>query len=286
MGQNDTQHNQCNFSQHNMRARNIEKIHKYLQCTGHYVKYQLSIAQPSILLCWSFCATQMMYDIWDITVFAPLLIDLKTLEEVGVNIGKLGHSLKGTVYSAVADNLTAHGLILLCHSERNAVIRCSNQWTKGQKFSWFKKYRQTKQRKIMVLSRFVLSDQLSFFHPITGFPPDILYNLFEGVVPVELAHCWKDLISKKYFTLEELNKVILWFPDQHSDRVDRPHLGSQNFASQGTIGGNGSIFSHWKRYLFPYANSLFPPSALSLPSRTSAEGYPNMSLVLLKAFSC
>lgn len=26
----------------------------------------------------------------------------------------------------------------------------------------------------------VLSDHLSYFHPITGFPPDILHDLFEG----------------------------------------------------------------------------------------------------------
>lgn len=54
----------------------------------------------------------------------------------------------------------------------------------------------------------VLSDHLSYFHPITGFPPDILHDLFEGVVPVELARCLKGLSAKKYFTLEELNNAI------------------------------------------------------------------------------
>ena len=33
----------------------------------------------------------------------------------------------------------------------------------------------------------VLSDHLSYFHPVTGFMPDVLHDLFEGVVPVELA---------------------------------------------------------------------------------------------------
>lgn len=85
----------------------------------------------------------------------------------------------------------------------------------------------------------VLSDHLSYFHPITGFPPDALHDLFEGVVPVELAHCLKGLISKKYFTLNDLNRAIRSFPFQHSDKVDRPHPVPQNFASRGTIGGNG-----------------------------------------------
>lgn len=37
----------------------------------------------------------------------------------------------------------------------------------------------------------VPSDHLSFFHPVTGFPPDFLHDLFEGVISVELAHCVK-----------------------------------------------------------------------------------------------
>lgn len=73
-------------------------------------------------------------------VFAPLLRDLKTLEEVGVYIETFGDCLKGTVYSVVSDNLAAHGLavfnesfrsntflqILSCHPDRNANIRCSH----------------------------------------------------------------------------------------------------------------------------------------------------------------
>ncbi len=77
----------------------------------------------------------------------------------------------------------------------------------------------------------VLSDHLSYFHPITGFPPDIVHDLFEGVVPVDLAHSLKGLIAKKYFTLEELNRAIQSFPYQHSDKVDHPHQIPQNFAS-------------------------------------------------------
>lgn len=82
-----------------------------------------------------------------------------------------------------------------------------------------------------VKHRCVLSDHLSYFHPITGFPPDVLHDPYEGVVPVEFAQCLKGLISKKYFTLDDLNRAILSFPFQHSDKVDRPHPVPQNFAS-------------------------------------------------------
>lgn len=46
----------------------------------------------------------------------------------------------------------------------------------------------------------VLSNHLSYFHPITGFPPDCGTGTLKG------------LVAKKYFTLEELNKSILCFP--------------------------------------------------------------------------
>ena len=40
----------------------------------------------------------------------------------------------------------------------------------------------------------VLSKHLAFFHPVTGFPPDVLHDLFEGVIPVELSWGLKKLI--------------------------------------------------------------------------------------------
>jgi len=66
-----------------------------------------------------------------------------------------------------------------------------------------------------------------------------LHDLFEGVVPVELALCIKAMISKKFFTLDDLNKAIASFPYKHSDKVNRPHPIPKTFASRNTIGGNG-----------------------------------------------
>lgn len=38
-----------------------------------------------------------------------------------------------------------------------------------------------------VKSQCILSKHLSYFDVTTGFPPDIVHDLFEGVVPLELA---------------------------------------------------------------------------------------------------
>jgi len=35
----------------------------------------------------------------------------------------------------------------------------------------------------------VLTDSPSHFNVISGYPPDIVHDLFEGIVPVELSRC-------------------------------------------------------------------------------------------------
>lgn len=70
----------------------------------------------------------------------------------------------------------------------------------------------------------VLSNNLEHFHTISGFPPEIMHNLWEGIIPVEMSVCINDLISQKYITLESVNKVIKDFPYQFTDRTDQPQI--------------------------------------------------------------
>ncbi|KAK0151755.1 hypothetical protein N1851_006855 [Merluccius polli] len=77
-----------------------------------------------------------------------------------------------------------------------------------------------------------LSQSLEYFHTVTGFPPDVLHDLFEGIVPVELALCIGEMIRCKYFTLEYLNRKIMSFPYQHTDKVDRSHPIPKTFAGK------------------------------------------------------
>lgn len=48
------------------------------------------------------------------------------------------------------------------------------------------------------------------------------------------------LITKKYFSLETLNKVILSFPYKRDDKKNRPHIVPQTFKSKNTTGGNAA----------------------------------------------
>lgn len=80
---------------------------------------------------------------------------------------------------------------------------------------------------------------LEHFHVVDGFPPDILHDLLEGIVPSELSLCIHDLIKKKFFTLEMLNSAIKEFPYTHSDKTNQPQTITKTFQAKGTIGGNG-----------------------------------------------
>lgn len=72
-------------------------------------------------------------------------------------------------------------------------------------------------------------NRLAHFHAAKGFPPDFLHDLLEGIVPVELCTCFSDLISKKYFTLNELNDRIATFPVKFYDKTNRPQTIQANF---------------------------------------------------------
>ncbi|KAM9354907.1 sterile alpha motif domain-containing protein 3-like [Pholidichthys leucotaenia] len=59
-----------------------------------------------------------------------------------------------------------------------------------------------------------------------------MHDLLEGIIPVEMSLCINDLISKKYITLESLNKVIKHFPYKFTDRTDKPQIIPATFASR------------------------------------------------------
>lgn len=84
-----------------MKKKNHKVCAVYLTLGNIPVKCR-SVLHSMAILCNSNDVRYFGYE----KVFAPLLSDLKTLE-VGVYIEKLGDSLKGTVYYAVADNLAA-----------------------------------------------------------------------------------------------------------------------------------------------------------------------------------
>lgn len=191
-------------------------------------------------------------------VLQPLLKDLVQLEEEGLFIPVFARKIKGTVVSIIADNLGAHSICGFVESFSGSYICrfCLGQLPEFQekevRTGSFKA--RTKEEHSLHLQAVLesprlthcfgvkrqcaLTDKLKHFHVLSGYPPDLLHDLFEGIVPLELALCLNVLIKKKYFTLIQLNDLIRLFTYKWTDKTDSPQPVPFNFASRRSIGGN------------------------------------------------
>lgn len=192
-------------------------------------------------------------------VLHPLIQDLASLEQHGVFVERLGECVRGTVLHVAADNLAAHSLAgffesftverycRFCMATRDEVqVKevCSHAFEQRTVHTHNQQVQEVLQdpavaKQYGVKGGCVLTDSLEHFHVVRGYPPDILHDLFEGIVPCELALCISDLIANKYFTLETLNHAIKSFPYTDNDKTDQPQLIARGFSTKGTIGGNG-----------------------------------------------
>lgn len=175
-------------------------------------------------------------------IFEPFLHDVATLEQQGVFIDHLGTFIRGTVQCVVADNLGAHGLAGFVESFSGDFVcrfctatRCVIQSKEVKEGGFTLRSEKLHQAHVTsacehgqtccgVKTACVLAESLSFFEVTSGFPPDLAHDLFEGIVPIELAECFSLLISKKYITFDGLNKLIKSFPYKWGDKTNRPHL--------------------------------------------------------------
>jgi hypothetical protein len=192
-------------------------------------------------------------------ILHPLIEDLKCLEEQGVYVEQLGSCVRGSVLHVLADNLGAHSLAGFQESFRVNLpcrfcmaTRDDIQDKEVRSGTFEMRTKEKHQQHVQdvlqdstlvaqygVKSSCPLSDNLKHFSTIGGFPPDLLHDLLEGVVPVEVALCLQDLIGKRYFSLDTLNGAIKQFQYKFSDRTDQPQPIPKSYTSKQTIGGNG-----------------------------------------------
>ncbi|KAL4006537.1 all-trans-retinol 3,4-desaturase [Sarotherodon galilaeus] len=191
-----------------------------------------------------------------VKVLEPLIQDLTILEKHGVFVSQLGKFLKGSVQCVIADNLSAHGIGGFVESFAGGSICrfCTGDKSEFQNQDVMSGIFQLRTREVHeihvrcaqekatavcgVKKQCVLTENLSHFHVSTGYPPDIVHDIFEGIVPTELARCISLLIAKKYFTLDKLNTLIQKFPYKFGDKTNRPHAIPHTYSSKNTIGGN------------------------------------------------
>lgn len=187
----------------------------------------------------------------------PLIDDLVTLERHGLFIEKLGKTVKGTVQCIVTDNLGAHSIAgfvenfpvkyvcRFCTAEKEEY---QTQEVGSETFCirteelHFAHLQFMKDNDLphhfSVKGGCVFSEKLLLFNVCTGFPADVVHDLFEGIVPFEIALSLTVFSSKKYFTLEHLNKAIQNFPFKWNEKINRPHTVPLTFSARRTVGDN------------------------------------------------
>lgn len=139
-------------------------------------------------------------------VLEPLLKDLVQLEEEGIFIPLVGQKIKGTIFSLIADNLGAHSIGGFSEnfSGSNVCRFCLGELYEFQEKevrsgSFQARTKQEHALHVQAVSesptlahRFgvkrqcALTNKLKHFHVLTGYPPDLLHDLFEGIVPLGL----------------------------------------------------------------------------------------------------
>lgn len=235
---------------------------KHKLCAVYWVlanldsKYRSALHSIQLAL---LCKVKTVTDCGYAEVLRPLIKDLVTLEEHGVYVEQLAQSVKGTVLYVAADNLGAHGLagfqecfsvgyccrFCMCNKdemqETEVISGIHQPRTKENHDRHVEKVLEDRKTLSQhgVKGRCPLNDHLTHFHVVDGFPPDILHDLLEGILPAELALCLQDLIAKKYISLDSLNTAIRHFPYTFSDKTDQPQIIPKTFISKKTIGGNG-----------------------------------------------
>lgn len=239
-------------------SRNKHKLCAVYWALGNlHSKYRSSLHCIQLAL---LCKTSGIKDHGYGETLRPLLQDLVSLEQHGVYVEQLGVSVKGTVLFVAADNLAAHSLggffesftvsqmCRFCMAKREEIQAKEVRTGSFQPRTEENHDQQVKnvQQDPSLAPQFgvkrscPLTDSLEHFHVVDGYPPDLMHDLLEGIVPGELALCLKVLISNGYFSLETLNQAIKQFPYTFSDKTNQPQLVRKNFylSTMATIGGN------------------------------------------------
>ena len=84
-------------------------------------------------------------------------------------------------------------------------------------------------------------NELQSFHAVYGFPPDLLHDVFEGVISQDLCGIIKILAHKSWFTIKEYNQALQNHRFQSYEMNDRP----QQIANPKAMKLPGKAVSIW-----------------------------------------
>lgn len=176
-------------------------------------------------------------------ILEPLLNDVQQLETNGININ--GTVMKGSLLFVSGDNLSSHqlggfrecftsGLMCrYCMANRNEI----NDKCHEEEFVIRTKQSHTRHVELLKQDPTLSSvygvngesclSSLDSFDVTQGLPPDVMHDLYEGVIPFVMKHVIRHIVSSGFLTLEQLNERLAKFPFQAGDKKSRLPLLSR-----------------------------------------------------------
>ncbi|XP_064474117.1 uncharacterized protein LOC135388470 [Ornithodoros turicata] len=171
-------------------------------------------------------------------IMEPLVNDIKRLETEGILVR--GRRLTGTVLYITGDNLASHqiGGFRMCFSS-GAMCRFCMATRDEINLKWEERdftprtpsaharhvtlvESDPSLSKVYGVNRESCLNELSSYDATRSLPPDIMHDLFEGVIPFVLKHVVKKLVTDGVITLAMLNSRLERFKFQGNDKKSQP----------------------------------------------------------------
>jgi len=169
-----------------------------------------------------------LYDIGYSTVMQCLTHDLCILQTEGIHVVVNGTSkvIKGKLISVSADNLSAHSLAgFQQHFQHGRVCRfcmidhadlgsCFSEHTTSLRTAESHNYHlraiseDASNATVYGVRKPCALQSLPGFSVVSSFPPDIMHDLFEGVIPHTVQLVVRDIISSGHSSLSQLNGTL------------------------------------------------------------------------------
>lgn len=173
-------------------------------------------------------------------VFQPLIDDLKILETSGIYVPTIGN-VKGSITFIIGDNLGSHTVggysenfssgsicrfctITIEEFRRKPYSLSAPERTTTSYNDAVQLIGSGECTEVNGIKFNSIFNSLSYFHVcFPGMPPCIGHDVFEGIVPYDLALIFKHFIKVKHLlTYEILNRRIQKFPYKKDDAANKP----------------------------------------------------------------
>ena len=197
-------------------------------------------------------------------ILRPLILDLKELytEGIAICVNERIHHLRGALATISADNLSAHNLTgftscfssgrvcrfcmttysdLKAHvNEDNVHIRSSN--VHNYHLNALSENSQLSKQTYGVVKQCPFTE-LEYFDVTRAFPPDLMHDFLEGIVPIVVCKVVTALHLLKIVTLTDINSELGAFNIGKNDRGNIPPILSPSILKHNKL--TGSAAQNW-----------------------------------------